>query len=77
MGDIEQEEQKKMTVKFKRVISHLYIAMLTAAFVLTVLDSRYWWLLVLTYFTMRFVANLIEKEENKYAKIQSHSNHKR
>lgn len=63
-----------MTKRFKRVTSHLYIAMLTAAFVLTVLDSRYWWLLILTYLTMRFVANLIEKEEKKYAKIQSCSN---
>ena len=66
-----------MTTRFKRVTSHLYTAMLTAAFVLTVLDSRYWWLLVLTYFTMRFVANLIEKEENKYAKVQSCSHHQR
>lgn len=68
-----------MTIKFKRVVSHLYIAMLAATFILTILDSRHWWLLALTYFTMKFVANLIEKEEAKlkYAKIQSESHRQR
>lgn len=63
MGDIEQEEQKKMTIKFKRVVSHLYIALMTASIILTLTDIAYIFTVFMTYFAMRVSANLIEAEE--------------
>lgn len=62
-----------MTTRFKRVISHLYIALMTASIILTLSDVAYIFTVFMTYFAMRVSANLIEKEENKYAKVQSRS----
>lgn len=66
-----------MTLKFKRVISHLYIALMTASIILTLTDIAYIFTVFMTYFAMRVSANLIEKEEKRYAKIQSRSHHQR
>lgn len=66
-----------MTTRFKRVTSHLYIALMTASIILTLTDIAYIFTVFMTYFAMRVSANLIEEEETKYAKVQSHSNHQR
>lgn len=52
-----------MTVKFKRVISHLYIALMTVSIILTLTDIAYIFTVFMTYFAMRVSANLIEGEE--------------
>lgn len=51
-----------MTIKFKRVISHLYIGLMTASIILTLTDIAYIFTVFMTYLAMRVSANLIEEE---------------